>query len=321
MRSFLLYVFIAVMIVCIPGRGFTETSNRVVAVVNDDVITLYELNKKIEEVTGQKIDEIRAMNETAYLKTRREILELMINEKLTQEKVEELGIQATQSQIDSTIEDIKKANQLTQEDLLEGLKREGITYEKYRETIKNQIERARLIDYEVKSKILIREEQIKQYYQEHQELYKIEPTVHIAGIFLKRENLKGELGSGELRKKAEALIKRLRNGEDFGQLAREFSQGPGAEEGGDLGSFKTTQIDPQLLKVLEGLQEGEVSDPIERENGIHIIKLISRKEAGVRPFEEVRDSIYETLYRKEVNKRYASWIKDLRENTFTRIVF
>ena len=310
--SIILHLLVITSLFSFPGRSIAETSNRVVAQVNNEVITLYELNNKIEEMTGQKSEDIKAQDEDMYLKTRRDILELMINEKIAQEKVEELGIQVTQSQVDTAIENIKKTNLWTQEDLLEQLKAQGISYEKYRETIKYQLERVQLINYEVKSKILIREEQLIQYYQDHLASYKIEPEVRIAGIFLGGESAK---------ERGKDLLKRIMNGEDFGKLAKEFSQGPGAEEGGDLGRFKMRQIDPDMRKVLEGLGEGEVSGLIKRDNGICIIKLIEKKEGRVRPFEEVRDGIYENLYNEEVNKRYASWIKDLREKTFTRIIF
>ena len=172
MRSFrigsiILHLFVVAALFSFSGLSIAETSNRVVAQVNNEVITLYELNKKIEEMTGQKSEDIKARDEDMYFKTRRDILELMINEKIAQEKVEELGIQVTQSQVDTAIENIKKTNLWTQEDLLEQLKAQGISYEKYRETIKYQLERVKLINYEVKSKILIREEQLIQYYQDH----------------------------------------------------------------------------------------------------------------------------------------------------------
>lgn len=310
-----------ILLIGLGGPVHAETSNRVVAIVNDDVITLYELNKKIEEMTGQKSEDIKAADEKQFLETRRRILDLLINDKITQEKIRELGIQVTQNQVDTAIEDIKRTNHLTHEELLANLKSQGISYDKYRETVKNQLERIRLINYEVKSKILIREEQIIQYYQEHQDRYRVNPEIHIAGIFLKPEISEKATESEELKKKATELMARLRNGEDFGKLAKEFSQGPGADEGGDLGTFKLNQMDPNLLKELEDLPEGGICGPLYRGNTVQIIKLLNREEGGIRPLEEVRDSIYETLFNQEVNERYASWIKNLREDTFTKIIF
>jgi peptidyl-prolyl cis-trans isomerase SurA len=298
-----------------------EITNRLVAFINNDVITLYELEKKIGEMTGKTSDDIKAQDEQQYIEIRREILEELINEKIAQAKIQELGLKITEGEIDSYIENIKTANQFTQEEFMDQLKTQGLTYERFREKVKEDLERSQLIDYEVKSKTIVREEQIIKYYQEHMEDYKTEGQVYLAGIFLMQNATDNEEKSTELTKKVALILSRLKKGEDFGILAREFSQGPGAEEGGDLGAFKTSQIDKDLADIVEKLPEGGISDPIKRERNIQIIKLIKRDEGQIQPFEEVRDKIYEKLYSEEINTRYTSWLKELRENSFTKIVF
>ena len=321
MRSIILTVICVFFVSGLSNEVAAETSNRVVSIVNDDVITQYELNKRIEEMTGRKSDEIRSMNESKFLETRRQVLDLMIDEKLTQEKIKELEIEVTPSQIDATIEDIKKGNNMTQEDLIKGLQEQGITYEKYREKIKTQLERTRLINYEVKSKILIREEELVEYYNKHQDRYRFEPEVHIAAIFLTPDSIGPEDGYENLEELGQALIKRLKDGEDFELLAKKYSRGPGADEGGDLGKFKISDLAAEMKDVLEEINENEISGPIKKGNGIFILKLIEKKKGGLRPFEEVKDEIQEILYNEEVNKRYATWIKDLRDKTYIKIIF
>ena len=111
------------------------------------------------------------------------------------------------------------------------------------------------------------------------------------------------------------------DGENFAKIAKEVSQGPGAEEGGDLGFFKVSNLDPELTKVVKDMSPGDVSRPIIRPSGIQIIQLVGREGGRVRPFEEVKDAIYEILYREEINKRYSSWIKELRESAYLKIIF
>jgi peptidyl-prolyl cis-trans isomerase SurA len=285
------------------------------------VITLHELNKKIKEMTGLTPDDLRSQNEKNYLETRRKILELLIDERIAQAKIQELGINVSEKRIDATIENIKKVNRITHEDLIAKLKSEGITYEKYREKVKEDLERLNLINSEVKSKIIIREEQLSQYYDKHKEEFSSVGEVHLASIFLMKKDPKDEDEIQELSQKGETILARLRKGEDFAKLAKEFSQGPGANEGGDLGLFKTDQLEPLIRKILDNLPEGGISDLMVRPNGIQIIKLIERKEAKVKSFEEVRDAIYANLYNAEVNKRYMSWIKGLRKSYYTKITF
>lgn len=302
-------------------RVSAEIFNRVVAIVNDDVITLYELNQRIRELTGSTAQDLRDKDETSYLETRRQILELMIDEKCAEEKVRELGIKIPPQQIDATIETIKNRNRMTQEDLMAMLKNDGATYEEYRERIRAQLERIELINYQVKSKIIIREEQIAQYYKENQEEFGSEATVQLAGIFLIQKNPEDEREFRELKIKGEDILGRLKNGEDFAALAKEFSQGPGADEGGDLGAFKEDQLEPELRKALKGIEAGQFTDLIIKKNGIQIIKLTKRQKAQVRSFEEVKDAIHAKLYQEEVNKRYMAWIKELRKETYTKIIF
>ena len=104
-------------------------------------------------------------------------------------------------------------------------------------------------------------------------------------------------------------------------MAGKYSEGPGADEGGDLGVFKTAQLDPELRKILETIPAGGVSDLIIRPQGIQIIRLIAKERGKLKRLDEVRDAIYGLLYREEVNKRYENWIEELRERSYTKIIF
>ncbi len=302
-------------------RVSAEIFNRVVAIVNDDVITLYELNQRIRQLTGSTAQDLREQDERRYLETRRQILELMIDEKCAVEKVRELGIKIPPQQVDAAIETIKNRNRFTQEDLMAMLKKDGITYEEYRERVRAELERIELINSQVKSKIIIREEQIAQYYKENQKEFGGEEAVQLAGIFLIQKNPEDEREFRELKIKGEDILGRLKNGEDFAALAKEFSQGPGSHEGGDLGAFKADQLEPELRKALEGIEEGQFTDLIIKKNGIQIIKLTKKHKAEVRSFEEVKDAIHAKLYTQEVNERFMAWIKELRKETYTKIIF
>ncbi|MBN2062638.1 MAG: SurA N-terminal domain-containing protein [Deltaproteobacteria bacterium] len=303
------------------GAAHSESYNRIVAVVNEDVITLHELNTRMKEMTGLSDQEMKNRNLEKYIETRRKVLEYLIDEKITQQKVAELRIEISSEQVDNAIENIKKNNQFTQEDLLEELKKEGLTYDKYRETIRKDIERATLINYEIRSKIIIREEQALSYYEEHRDQFTIDGRVHLACIFLISDESIDEEESEQPLKKGNDILSMIKAGEEFGELARKFSNGPGAEEGGDVGWYKMEQLDKKLRDVINGLSEGEVSDLIKRDKGYQIIKLIKKEETKIKSYDEVKDAIYDIFYKKEIDERYASWIKNLRENTYTKIMF
>jgi len=298
-----------------------EISNRVVAMVNKDVITLYELNNRIRELTGRTSEEIKAEDEETYIELRRQILESMINEKIAQEKIEELGLQISQADVDAYFENIKISKNWTHEDLLQELKNDGLNYEAYRKQIKDSMEQEKLINYEVKSKAVILEGQIFKYYQEHPDQYKEDERVRVAGIILLVQDKENKDELDGLKKRGEEILARAKNGEDFGALAKEYSQGPGADDGGELGEYNPAELEPELKEVIDGLSDGGVSGVISRETGIQIIKLIKREGGNIKPFEEVRDDIYDTIYNEEISKRYTTWLKDLRDKSFTKINF
>ena len=320
-KIFSITIWIAVLVLIFYPGVWAEICNRVVAQVNDDVITLYELDNRMKELTGYDPDELKLKDKKGYIETRRQVLELLVDEKIAFGKIRELGIKITPGEIDDAIERIKESNQLTQEDLIARLKEQDMSLKSYREEIKRQLERNKLINYEVKSKIVIREEELKDYYTKNKDKFRLIAKVHLATIFLKQEDPSNQEETIALLRTAEDIVFRLKRGEDFGKMAKKFSQGPGAEEGGDLGIFKTSQLDPDLLKILKDMIPGDITRPIIRQAGIQIVKLLDKQDSIVKPFDDVREAIFEILYKEKVNKRYSSWLRDLREKAYTKIIF
>ncbi|MFH0844037.1 MAG: peptidylprolyl isomerase [Pseudomonadota bacterium] len=315
-------IFAVISLVCFCGVTLAETINRVVAIVNKEVVTLHELNKKIEELTGLNPEDVKTKDESRFHETRSMILELLINEKLTQEKILEMGISVSPKEIDAAVENVKSDNHWTQEDLLARLKNERIPYEKYRDNIKKEIERFKLISFVVKSKIIITDELVRQYYENHKSELGSEEEVHLGSIFLSSKNPEEPKNkASDLYRKGEDILKRLRQGEDFGKLAREFSQGPASEAGGDLGRFQTAQLEPNLKKIISDLPEGGISDLVIRPDGIQIVRVIQKLGGKTKSFEEAKSAVYNLLYKEEINKRYNSWIQDLRQKSYIKIVF
>jgi peptidyl-prolyl cis-trans isomerase SurA len=314
-------LFLAML--ALPGFHYAsgETLNRVVAIVNDDLVTLYELNKKIKELTGRTPVELRSQNEDQYYEVRGKILELLIDDKIKQAKVLEMGIEVTQNEIDNAIEKIKSDNKWTQEDLTSRLQGEGLSLEKYKENMKGELERIRLVNLEVRSRILIREEMMTQYYEEHKNRFSDEVKVHLASIFLLLENPDDKNESLEIERKGGDILTRLKGGEDFKDLARKFSQGPGAEDGGYLGAFQLDELNPGLKKILEVIPEGGFTDLIIMPKGVQIIMVVRKEGGEAKSFEDVEDAIYGILYQEEIDKRYNAWIKELRERSYTKIIF
>jgi len=315
-----LFFLILLMSLWLEPLFAAEVCNRVVAVVNNDVITLYELNNRIKEMTGSAPEELKQKNESMFRDAQRKILEVLIDEKIAQAKIKELGIKVADRQVDNYLEKVKRDNQWTQEDLVAGLEKEGLSYEKYRERVRRDIERSQLIEYEVRSKIIIRDEAIQKYYEDHRGTFGVAEKVQLAGIFLMRKNMKSEEEMRELYKKAQDISAKLKAGADFSQMAANYSEGPGANQGGDLGQFTVDHLEAGLKSVVEALPEGGISDPLVRPNGIQIIKVVKKQTGKIRSLEEMKEAVYGILYQDEVNRRYQTWITELRNSAYIRVI-
>jgi peptidyl-prolyl cis-trans isomerase SurA len=298
-----------------------EICNRVVAIVNDEVVTLYELNTRMQALTGIPSEQLKNRSEEIYLKTRQKVLDDLIDQKIGLEKIKELEIKVTAKEIDQAVERIKADNQLTQEDLLAELKKQGGNYESYRESIKKELERIQLINYEVKSKIILREEEIEEYYNTHRDEFTSEGKVRLALIFLKQEDPADRNEARALYQKAQNIVSMIKDGKNFADLARKFSNGPGANEGGDLGVFKMSELNPEMAEIIKDLSAGEVSKPVIRPYGIKIIKVEEKDGGGEKSLEQVQNAIRTILYRKELDKKYSAWIKELRKKAYIKIIF
>jgi len=298
-----------------------EICNRVVAIVNDEVVTLYELDTMIQLLTGAPSAQLKNRSEEIYIKTRQKVLDDLVDQKIVLEKIKELKIEVTAKEVDQAIERVKADNQLTQEDLLAELKEQGSNYESYRESIKEELERIQLINYEVKSKIILREEEIEKYYNTHKDEFTSEGRVRLALIFLKQEDPADKNEARALYQKAQDILSMIKDGKNFANLARKFSKGPGASEGGDLGVFKMSELNPEMAEIIKDLSAGEVSKPIIRPYGIKIIKVEEKDGGGEKSLEQVRNAIQTILYRKELDKKYSAWIKELRKKAYIKIIF
>ncbi|HDR15080.1 MAG TPA: hypothetical protein ENN79_06285 [Desulfobacteraceae bacterium] len=314
--------FVLIPFVVLFGWGGVgaEVTNRVVAFVNEDVVTLYELNNSIRELTGNEPAKLKAQDRNRFEEIRQRVLDLLIEEKITLSKVNELGIKVSEEEVNAAVERVKRSNGWSDEELLYNLRREGASLEHLKEDLRRSIQRDRLVNYEVKSRIIIREEDLRQYYESNKDSFSTTGKVHLAGIVLMFGNPDDADDRAAAVDKAEDILERLRKGESFAELAAGFSKGPGADEGGDLGIFSWGELDEQILDKIERLAPGDITEPIIRPAGIQILKVLERSEGEAKPFEEVKDAIYDILYEKEMDARYRKWIADLKEGAYIKTV-
>ena len=297
-----------------------EIIDRIIAIVNDDIITFSELN----DATGLSLKDtevnLRFINkDTAQHEMKREILDRLIQDKLIDQEVKKRLIVVSESVVDNAIDNITRENHLTREALIEKLKSDGIVFDTYKEQIKQEMERMKLVDYQIKSKIVLNDNELREYYTKNMDTFKVMNEVRVQHILLSIPRGADEAKLNEVNRKARTLLLEIKKGEDFGKLAKIYSQGASADSGGDMGWFKRGEMVPFLEKVVFNLKVGEVSNIIRSDLGLHIIKVMDGKEQGIETFEEAKEQVKNIIYQKRVEDAFKEWIEDLKEKSFIKI--
>jgi peptidyl-prolyl cis-trans isomerase SurA len=284
------------------------------------VITLSEL----DEMGKPLLDQVRqtaspAEREERLKKARREILDHFIESKLLEEEMKKRKIEVSDRDVDAAVNDVLKASNLTEENLKKALAREGMTLSAYRQKVREELGKMRLVSREIKSKIVIDDEELRKRYQENPEKYSEPLEVQIQQVFFPVPQNAPKDQVAAVRREALTILERARRGDDFTQLAKVYSRGPEASEGGVLGYFKKQELVREVEEAGFKLKPGEISDLVRSPAGFHILKVLDRKGGEPRPFAEVRNRIREEAMQEESEKKFNAWMKDLKSKAHIEI--
>jgi len=306
--------------VLFPCSGSGEVVERIVALVNNELITLSEL----EEMGKPLLDQVRqtsspAEREERLKKARREVLDHLIDSKLLEEEMKKKKIEVSDRDVDAAIQDILKTSNLSEDGLKKALAREGMTFTAYRQKVRDELGKMRLVGREIKSKIIIEDDEVRKRYQENLEKYSEPLEVKIQQVFfpLGQDAPKDQVAA--VQREALTILERARRGDDFSQLAKVYSQGPEAGEGGVLGYFKKQELVRELEEAAFKLKPGEISDLVKSPAGFHILKVLERKGGEPRPFAEVQNRIRDEAMQEESEKKFNAWMKDLKSKAYIEI--
>ena len=231
-----------------------------------------------------------------------------------------MQITVNQKKIDSSIERIKEANFYTDEDLRNALTRDGKTIEQLRKHLREQILRKKLINFEIKSKIVITSEDVKAYYERNLEKYRGEKKIHLKNILRQVPPGASAIEKAEIFNQMVLVRQKIESGESFEALARSYSQSPLAAEGGDLGFFKLADLAPWLQTALNALAQGEMTPVLDTEQGYQIFLVEEIVQKGETTLAAAAPEIEEQLFNEIVDQKFQSWLQNLRKSAHIKIV-
>ncbi len=298
-----------------------EVVDRVAAVVNTEVIALSE----VEQRGGQELARAGGGKGRSDMLTK--LLDQMIGEKLLEKEIRDLGIEVTEAEVDTSIEDVRKQYNMDGEALEKALRNDGYTMTTYRQFMRRYLEKAKLVNLKVRSKVKLTDEELRAEYNRWANMESADPEVHARHIVVQiPKGAAAPAGQAvqamieEARKRAVSLAVEARKpGVDFSELAKKKSEGPSAAEGGDLGFFKRGTMLPEFDKAAFSLKDGEVSDPVRSQWGWHVIKVEERRASPPKPFEEVKDQLRERLLRSQLDRYTDQYVRELREKALVEV--
>ena len=314
-------VILAVLLISVPAAA--AVADRIVAVVNGEVITLSELHRAFAPYAAHIEANYKGPDKEAFLKQgEAAFLQRMIDQILIEQEAKKpgVGIAAVKDEeVMGMVKDMLAKNRLTMQDYLKKLAEEGKTLESAKQEIRGQMLRMRLLRREVQSRILVTDEEIGEYYDKHREDYEGREAVHIRQIFLPVPEGADSGARDRVRAEANQLRERILKGERFEVMAARYSRGPAASEGGDIGFVERGVMMPEVEKAAFSLPVGEVSEVLETEAGFLLLVVVDKKGAGLKPLPVVRDEIKAKIEDEKVNKKYDEWMAELRKKSFIDI--
>ena len=293
--------------------------DRVVAVVNQEIITLSEVEKWVDPLKQEIVAEDRLERRERIVGLLRRVLDKLIEEKLIDQEAKKSGIKISSKEIEATLEEVRRRNAVTQEDLEKALAVEGLTLETYKKQIEKSLQRQKLINWSVKVETGAGEKELREFYQKNVGRYRTNETYRPGHILLVIPRGATSEEIREIRKKGQKVLEKIKGGEDFGEMALLYSQDASGKNRGDLGYFKKGELFPVFEKEALRLKVGEVSGLLRTEFGYHIIKLLDRKGVDPLPFEEVREKVKADYYEDEMEKAFKQFLSTLKEKSIIEI--
>jgi len=249
--------------------------DRIVAVVDQTVITEQELESRIVTVTAQFKKQGTELPETSVL--RKQILERLITDTLQIQYAAQTGLKVDDNQLDKTVERIAEQNQMTLTEFSEALAKDGVSMRKFRADIRNEITIARLREREVDGRVNVSESEIDNFLTSQSASNENKDEFEMSHILIRTPEEGATEDIQKAKEKVDAALSELNKGESFAKVSASFSDAPNALEGGNIGWKNGSQVPALFLEALKNMQVGDISAPLRSPNGFHLLKLTNKR--------------------------------------------
>ena len=324
MKKFILPLVLALVALPLWGADTGNTSNvieEIVARVNSDIVTRTELQHSKDELRQELHQQYGDKADTMTAQRDKDLLRDLIDQQLLLQKAKEKGLNGD-TELIKRLDEMRKQMGLSSMDELEkSAKEQGVSFEDFKQNLKNQILTQMVIREEVQPKIQVTKEEENKYYTDHQKDFEHPERVRLSEILVSTEKLEpgDQAGLAAAQQKAQQLFEQVRGGAPFDEAARKDSDGPTKDQGGDLGYFKRGTLAKELEDRTFAMKAGEISEPVRTKQGFLILKVTEHEQAGVPPFKDVESQISDQLYLQKLQPALRDYLTKLREDAYIDI--
>ena len=336
-------VLILIALICLPVFAAGQVVEEIVTRVNSQIITLSEFQRSKDQLKDEVKQQDAANADKLYAEREKDILRDLIDQQLLLQKGKDLDITGDTDlikQLDQMRKDMKLD---TMEELEKAATAQGISYEDFKQNMRNQIITRKVIGEEVGQRLSITKEDEQQFYNEHKNEMEQPESIKLSEILVapkkpaadksavapaqnsaadssaasdpaKQVDEAASLAAAEA--KANDLLKQIQAGASFEDMAKKNSDGPSASQGGDLGAFKRGTLAKELEDKTFAMKSGEVSDVIRTKQGYVILKVTSHQMAGIPPLKDIEGRVQEALYMQRLQPALRVYLAKLREDAY-----
>ena len=293
--------------------GAAHVVDRIIARVNNDIITQRQYNQEREKLREQLAQDNSGPEvEAQFREQSKNLLRDMIDQNLMVQKAKDEDINV-ETDVVKRLDEVRKQNNLNNlEDLEKEVEKTGSNWEDFKDGIKRQLLVREVIGKEVGSRLQVSREEIRKYYEEHKKEFESPGMVHLLEILISNEKYKPD----EAKKRAEAALAELKAGARFSELAKKYSDAADPEQGGDIGFVKMPTMAPSIAAAVSKLDVNENSDLIEVKNGYLILKVTERFSPGIPKFDEVEQRVNEAIYNQKMQPKLREYLIQLRKESY-----
>jgi peptidyl-prolyl cis-trans isomerase SurA len=305
----------------------------IVARINTDIVTRSELQRGRTQLQNEMKERYGAEANQHIAEREKDILRDLIDQQLLIQKGKDLGITAD-TEVIKRLDDMRKQMKLESlEDLEKAAQEQGVSFEDFKQNLRNQIITQQVIGREVGSRLQITQKEAEKFYEEHKAELERPEQVRLSEILVstapKQQSESSQTGNPPpaaseeeivaAEQKAVQLLDSIRKGASFEEVAKKSSDGPTAEQGGDLGLFKRGMLAKELEDKTFAMKAGDVSDVIRTRQGFIILKVTEHQQAGVPPYKEVEPRVQEAIYLQKLQPALRAYLTKLREESYIDI--